>query len=292
MSSPDNGSDEQATASQNAPTRNLMSRLLQEVDLNKLSPKNKAVRILIGDQIPEGYKLNEIAAELGQPASWVSERLAELRAELLATGGIFPFPLSDNEYQALRDDIEENGIQVPIIIGENGLLDGRHRCLIWRDLGRENEPIPAVFVTGKTADEEHDIAWSVNSARRHLTSAQRGLLVEGELSSNPERSDRWIARLCGVSHTHVGATRARRIAAQTEENQLLRTPISEAELKLATHPTRISQDGRPRPATQPHRDQPRPDRFIATLECPHCTQEVVLMIGPNGHFLQSHERRN
>ena len=75
----------------------------------------------------EGYELNEIASELGQSPSWVSERLNELRDELLLDNGRF-FPLTDQEYGALRQSISDHGVQTPIVIGEHiALIDGRHR---------------------------------------------------------------------------------------------------------------------------------------------------------------------
>lgn len=206
--------DASSDATANAPTTTStksLTRLLQEPDLTRLSPSSKATRILIGEKMTQGHSLTEIAKQLGRPASWVSERLESLRNELLLQAGYF-FPLSDQEYEALRDSIERYGIQSPILIGEHiALLDGRHRLLIAEEL--ELPDIPAVFVTGLGADVERDIAIAVNAARRQLTRAQKRTLIETELTRDPARSDRHIGAICGVYHTTVGEAR-REMAAQ------------------------------------------------------------------------------
>lgn len=45
-------------------------------------------------------------------------------------------PLSDEEYAALRADIAERGVLVPIVRDQHGnILDGHHRVRIAEDLG-------------------------------------------------------------------------------------------------------------------------------------------------------------
>ena len=163
----------------------------------------------------EGYKQSEIAEELGQKPSWVSERLSALRDSYLLQQNLF-FPLADQEYQALRDSITEHGVTAPIIIGEHiPLVDGRHRLLISEELGRTE--IPAVFLTGLTAEAERELAISLNTARRQLNRAQKRTLVESELMRDPARSDRRIATICGVHWDTVGVVRSEIAEAQRRE---------------------------------------------------------------------------
>ena len=114
-------------------------------------------------------------------------------------------PLTTEEYEALRDDIEARGILVPIDVDELGqVIDGHHRQQIATDLGI---PCPARVVAGLTEEEKRHHAMALNVARRHLTQAQRRELVVAELNLDPSRSDRAIARIVGVDGKTVGAVR-------------------------------------------------------------------------------------
>lgn len=172
---------------------------------NLLTPSARAVKILIWDSLTDGYKQNEIAEKLGQQPSWVSERLASLRNELVLASGLF-YPLSDTEYAGLRESILYYGIQSPILVGEHiALLDGRHRLLVAQELGITE--VPAHFIIGLDPEQERALAISINAARRQLTNTQKRTLVEAELTRDPARSDRMIAGICGVSHPFVATVR-------------------------------------------------------------------------------------
>lgn len=79
--------------------------------------------------------------------------------------------MSDEDYQRLRDDIAENGLQQPIVTHEDMILDGRHRFRACEDTGREPRFIayegkaPARFVL------------SANISRRHLTTSQLAMVA-------------------------------------------------------------------------------------------------------------------
>lgn len=114
-------------------------------------------------------------------------------------------PLADDELTALRADIAERGVLVPIVRDQHGnLLDGHHRAQIANELG-----ITYRVDTVRVADEQdaRSIARAYNMARRHLTRAQKRALIADEIQSNPDRSDREIGRLLGVDHKTVGSVR-------------------------------------------------------------------------------------
>ena len=114
-------------------------------------------------------------------------------------------PLGDAEFTALRDDIEANGIRVPVDVDEAGqILDGHHRAQIASDLGIE---CPTRVVSGLTEDMKREHAIAVNSHRRMLSREQRRDLVVAELERDPSRSDRAIGRITGADHKTVGAIR-------------------------------------------------------------------------------------
>ena len=65
----------------------------------------------------------------------------------------FP-PLSDEEYTALKKDIEDRGIQVPIELDRDGnILDGHHRWAIAQALGLPDEKIPTVTRDDLTTED-------------------------------------------------------------------------------------------------------------------------------------------
>jgi ParB-like chromosome segregation protein Spo0J len=154
--------------------------------------------------MPSGYRLNEIAKELDVTPSWVSQRLDELRSEIVLAGGGF-LPLSDSEYEALKASIAEHGQRVPVIVGASGVLDGKHRLTALRELGITE--VLVEFVTDADPETERRISRTVNAARRMLNRAQKEALVRAELEQNWSRSSRQIALDCGCSPPFVETIR-------------------------------------------------------------------------------------
>jgi ParB-like chromosome segregation protein Spo0J len=114
-------------------------------------------------------------------------------------------PLSAEEYAALKADIAEHGVQVPIEVDENGaILDGHHRQRICAELGLT---APTVVRAGLTEAQKQEHALRLNLQRRHLTSAQKRELIRAELKRDPDRSDRQIGRMVGADHKTVASVR-------------------------------------------------------------------------------------
>ena len=271
-----------AATAPNSPNAGFTStKTLTEIDFSTLSPRSQAIRILIGDRLPEGYKLNEIASELGQSSSWVSQRLDELRNELLLSSGRF-FPLTAAEHDALKQSIADDGVQTPILIGRHlPIVDGRNRCLISRELGLSE--IPAVFLTDKSADEEHELSVALNAARRHLSQAQKRALIRSELGRDPSRSDRRIAAICGTDHKTVAEQRSQ----MAEEERLHRAPV-EAERPSRYQPAaREDTLGRQRSAPPPRAaSEENADRPLGHAHCCHGQRHAILRDG-DGYRLEA-----
>lgn len=113
--------------------------------------------------------------------------------------------LTVEEYDALRADITDRGVLVPIVRDEHGrIVDGHHRATIAAELGIDCQ---VEIVSGKTDDELRELAFILNLRRRHLTRTQRRELIETELTARPDDSDRAVGRRIGVDHKTVGVVR-------------------------------------------------------------------------------------
>ena len=117
-------------------------------------------------------------------------------------------PLSDEEYQALKEDIAENGVQVPVVLDADGtIIDGYHRVQARQELRDEGHDVPPHPTTTRsdltTDDQKRALAWRLNMQRRHLSQAQKREAIAAKLKESPEWADRRIARLLGVDHKTV-----------------------------------------------------------------------------------------
>lgn len=155
--------------------------------------------------------------------------------------------LSDDEYAKLEQSIREHGIQVPVLVDENGsIIDGHHRREIATRLGIE---CPEDVRAGLSDAAKRTLALSLNIDRRHLNREQKRALVEASLKADPELSDREHARRTSSSPTTVGTVR----------DEL------ESTVQIGQSDKRVSADGRERPSTQPTRpEQPKPKRRALT----------------------------
>ncbi|WP_113154764.1 MT-A70 family methyltransferase [Nitratireductor sp. OM-1] len=117
-------------------------------------------------------------------------------------------PLSDEDFAALEASIIEHGVLVPVEYDEEGnILDGHHRVQVCEKLGLADWPR---FVRrGLDELEKRSLARELNVSRRHLTSAQKRDLIEGQLRDTPSISSRAVAAMLGVDHKTVGKVRGR-----------------------------------------------------------------------------------
>ena len=115
-------------------------------------------------------------------------------------------PLTDEEYEALKADIAEHGVQVPVEYDEEGnILDGYHRVRACLELGITDWP--KVVRRGLTEEQKRAHARRLNLNRRHLTREQKRALIAEALKEAPHKSDRQHAKALGVDHKTVGAVR-------------------------------------------------------------------------------------
>ena len=85
--------------------------------------------------------------------------------------------LTPIEYEALKADIAEHGVLVPVEVDEDGaILDGHHRDRAWTELRGEGMNLPdypRMIRRGLTEEQKRNHARSLNVLRRHLSRDQR-----------------------------------------------------------------------------------------------------------------------
>ena len=139
-------------------------------------------------------------------------------------------PLSEEENAALRNDIERNGILVPVLVDQHGrILDGHHRVKIANELGID---YPREVREVADDNEAHDLALTLNMVRRHLNREQKRALIRAEIERTPDASDREIARRTAGAATTVGAVRRRVSNLDTPLSDEDREELADAEARI------------------------------------------------------------
>lgn len=208
-----------------------MSRSLAEADLSRLSPEAALTLGEIAVPLSEGAKQDELAYRLGIPKRDLVARMRRLRQELDdQQQGAKVRPMTEAEYQALRDSIAEHGQLVKAVVDDSGrIVDGHNRARACDELG-----IDLHTETLGTHLDRHTLELAINFVRRQVTAGDRRRAIAAELTRTPDRSDRSIATMVGASPSTVGTVRRE----------------LEGEGRLSNLDSRRGADGRTRPATQ------------------------------------------
>ncbi|GAB5444939.1 MAG: hypothetical protein Fues2KO_52880 [Fuerstiella sp.] len=86
---------------------------------------------------------------------------------------LFP-PMSEEEYQTLKADIEKNGLQTPITVRDGMILDGRHRLRACKELGIQW----LNYLQELDEGDPVELSLSLNLHRRHLTPSQMAMVAD------------------------------------------------------------------------------------------------------------------
>lgn len=125
--------------------------------------------------------------------------------------------MADEDYHALRRDVRQHGVRVPIVLYEGRVLDGRNRAMAWFDV-HNNWQVPSIEFEG-TPEQAIDFVRSHNIARRHLKPSQKSYFESQaaaflkpskggrpakRTSANLDRlNQREIAKAAGVSRNSI-----------------------------------------------------------------------------------------
>ena len=110
------------------------------------------------------------------------------------------------QFEALKADIAERGVLVPIDVDEDGdILDGHHRYRACQELGITDFPTtvrPCLF-----EEERRIFARKSNMLRRHLSRAQVRHLIAEQLKDTPSWANNRIAQVLGADSKTVASVR-------------------------------------------------------------------------------------
>lgn len=112
------------------------------------------------------------------------------------------------QFAALKSDIAERGVLVPIDITEDGyILDGHHRYRACVELGITD--FPTIVRLDLDETQRRTFARQNNVLRRHLTRAQIRELMIQQIKETPEWANNRIAQSLGVDKKTVQTQRKR-----------------------------------------------------------------------------------
>ena len=112
------------------------------------------------------------------------------------------------QFEALKADIAERGVLVPIDVDEHGyILDGHHRYRVCTELGITD--FPTVVRPGLTEEGRRIFARKSNMLRRHLSRKQVRELIAEQLKDTPTWANNRIGQVLGADSKTVKAVRER-----------------------------------------------------------------------------------
>ena len=110
------------------------------------------------------------------------------------------------QFAALKADIAERGVLVPIDVDEDGhILDGHHRYRACTELGIVD--FPTIVRPGLTEEERRIFARKSNMLRRHLNRKQVRELIAEQLKDTPDWANNRIGQVLGADSKTVQAVR-------------------------------------------------------------------------------------
>ena len=109
--------------------------------------------------------------------------------------------MSEEELEAMKEDIRTNGIHTPIVMHGGKILDGRHRYEAAISIGMDIKDIP--FTELPKSEDPMSYAVGANLHRRHLNPSQRALVVAKfsiqDKQKNRTSADKYKAEFMNVS---------------------------------------------------------------------------------------------
>ncbi len=148
--------------------------------------------------------------KLLEPRSW-SHRIVEMADTSRIIGKPSKYQLfgdlMPDEYEGLKASIADHGVEVPILVDQEGqIVDGHQRQRACDELGIA---CPRVIRQFGSEAEKFETAILLNAKRRQLTRPQKRALIAVYLCKDPQIADNHLAELIGgISKNTVADVRA------------------------------------------------------------------------------------
>jgi ParB-like chromosome segregation protein Spo0J len=115
-------------------------------------------------------------------------------------------PLLPDEFDSLKASIAERGVDVQIIVDEDGnIIDGFHRHRACDELGIF---CPREVRQFDSETDKLELILRTNCGRRHLSQNQKRSIIEQSLLRDPQIADNFLAQIIGVSKNTVADVRS------------------------------------------------------------------------------------
>lgn len=200
------------------------------------------------------------------------------------------FPaMSADDYQTLKDSINEIGVQNPITLFEGMVIDGWHRYSAANDLGMECPTVELGDV------DPRDFVLAQNRARRHVTQAQLGLAVTAVYAWKPAgnpafgksgsdcpiaKTNAELAQIAGVSERTIKQAKVVQTKAVPEVVEAVKRGEigGEKAAAIAKMPKEQQAEAIKKPIEKPAKPQPEDDAYAGPTEAEiqfHAEQEAA-----------------
>ena len=115
-------------------------------------------------------------------------------------------PLLPDEFEALKASIAEQGVDVPIIVDQEGnTIDGYHRQHACDELGIF---CPREVRHFESETDKMELVLRLNCGRRQLNRQQKRSVIDAYLLRDPQIADNFLAQIIGVSKNTVADVRS------------------------------------------------------------------------------------
>lgn len=169
------------------------------------------------------------------------------------------FPsMSDADFQALKDDIENNGQREPVIVLDGMVLDGWHRYRACVDLG-----IKATQFTYSEGDPVGFVL-SHNLHRRHLSASQRAAAVVACNSWAPAHRTKKVEPSSTLSKTNAELAKTANVTPRTitDAKAAHKAGLTDAVKQGAMTAKEAAAVARGKPAEAPSKPATKPKRTL------------------------------
>jgi hypothetical protein len=190
--------------------------------------------------------------------------------------------MSEAEFISLKDSIENIGVQMPIVIFEDQVIDGWNRYRAATDLGMDCPTVPF-----NEEIDPVDFVKAMNDARRHITGSQRAIAIVaihawkpvGKPKANVEPgstlSQEAMAAEAGVSKKTIQQAQAAQKAGLADKVKSGEMSVKQAAQAANGKSAKPATKAKPEPVVEPEDDGPSAEELAAQADAEAADRALV-----------------